>query len=449
MAGWQDDPVVGAAPAASSGGGGWQNDPIVGATQTDASSKMSGIGRTLENALTLGGADWAYSKLPGMPSLETQKAQTAAAEQSVPAAIRIPAEIGAYAVGPGKFLGPAGAAIGGAGLGGVAAEGALAGGLASGFGSDFNPVSTGAGAVGGAALGAAAHGLTTGANAALQKTLGKPGTVDPAAAIASTAKDSADAYAKLHQVPADPQAITGALKGVLTGLDPSVVTGMSPGLKSTILDIGQTVQNLPEANAGQLDSWQRQINAAAQRERYPTDKVVAGKLDSAFDGLIKQAGAGDLQDAAQTAYQRSVQAQNLAEWTAKTQAGGSLGQAPLNEAENWYQGKPQYKDLVDLYQTNQGMMDPSYSLAHMGGSAAAMAGYHMAGPVGGMIAHPIGQQITKALSKNMVKKYRTGNMLAQLTAAYPGLTGIQPTGAVQAPQMPGDMIKNLMLGGMF
>ena len=89
-----------------------------------------------------------------------------------------------------------------------------------------------------------------GANAGLQKAFGKPGAVDPAAAIASTAKDSADAYAKLHQVPADPQAITGAIKGALTGLDPSVVTGMSPGLKSTILDIGQTVQKLPEANAG-------------------------------------------------------------------------------------------------------------------------------------------------------------------------------------------------------
>ena len=97
--------------------------------------------------------------------------------------------------------------------------------------------------------------LTKGANAGLQKAFGKPGAVDPAAAIASTAKDSADAYAKLHAVPADPQAITGALKGALTGLDPSVVTGMSPGLKSTIFDIGQTVQNLPEANMGQINSW--------------------------------------------------------------------------------------------------------------------------------------------------------------------------------------------------
>ena len=184
----------------------------------------------------------------------------------------------------------------------AAAEGALAGGISN--LDPSNPISSaGTGALGGAALGGAAGVLTHGANAGLQKAFGKPGTVDPAAAIASTAKDSADAYAALHQKPADPQAITGAIKGVLTGLDPSVVTGMSPGLKSTILDIGQTVQNLPEANAGQLDSWQRQINAAAQRERYPTDKVVAGQLDSAFDGLIKQAGAGDLQNAAQAAYQ--------------------------------------------------------------------------------------------------------------------------------------------------
>ena len=74
MAGWQDDPVVGAAPAGRCGGEKRQrrlvqNDPIVGGVtaqaSTDASSKMSGIGRTLENALTLGGADWAYSKLPG------------------------------------------------------------------------------------------------------------------------------------------------------------------------------------------------------------------------------------------------------------------------------------------------------------------------------------------------------------------------------------------------
>ena len=158
-------------------------------------------------------------------------------------------------------------AIGGSGIGGIAKRReALAGGASSAIQDPTNLSGIAGGALTGGALGAGAGVLTKGANAGLQKAFGKPGTVDPAAAIASTAKDSADAYAKLHQVPADPQAIAGALKGALTGLDPSVVTGMSPGLKSTILDIGQTVQNLPEANMGQINSWQRQINAAAQRQ---------------------------------------------------------------------------------------------------------------------------------------------------------------------------------------
>lgn len=397
----------------------------------------SGVGSVIES---LGGVH--------TPTVAEARAQRAQQASELGPITSTAASILGY--GPmGAVLGPAGAtaSLAGRPIAQAAAEGALAGGISN--LDPSNPISSaGTGALGGAALGGAAGVLTHGANAGLQKAFGKPGTVDPAAAIASTAKDSADAYAALHQKPADPQAITGAIKGVLTGLDPSVVTGMSPGLKSTILDIGQTVQNLPEANAGQLDSWQRQINAAAQRERYPTDKVVAGQLDSAFDGLIKQAGAGDLQNAAQAAYQRSVQAQNLAEWMAKTKAGGTLGQAPLTEAETWYQGKPQYKDLVDIYQANQGMMDPSNSIAHMGGAAGSMLGYHAAGPVGGLIGHPIGYQAAKYLSKNAVKKARTGNMLAQLTAAYPGLTGVQPTGAVQGPQA-GDMIKNLMLGTAF
>ena len=43
-----------------------------------------------------------------------------------------------------------------------------------------------------------------------------------------------------------------------------------------------------QANMGQVNSWVRQINAAAQRERYPTDQVVAGKLDGALTGVISR-----------------------------------------------------------------------------------------------------------------------------------------------------------------
>ena len=285
-----------------------------------------------------------------------------------------PLAAAAYAVGPGKILGPAGAAIGGSG------DWRHGGGRRScrrgeqrHSGSDQSRRHCRRRIHRWRAWRRRGRSLPSGANAGLQKAFGKPGTVDPAAAIASTAKDSADAYAKLHQVPADPQAITGALKGALTGLDPSVVTGMSPGLKSTILDIGRTVQNLPEANMGQVNSWSRQINAAAQRERYPTDQVVAAKISSALDGVIQQGGAGDLNAAAQAAAQKSVMAQNLAEWQRKAASGAPLGQAPLTEAENstilWC--KPQYQDItiwwICISRARASKQDPSWALSHLAG----------------------------------------------------------------------------------
>ena len=294
MAGWQDDPVVGAAPTASSGGGGWQNDPIVGATSDNDYSKspLSAVARTFESSADWGTGDLLRAAATGKKPSETA-AQSSAAAASLPWYVRYPTEAAGYGLGLVNLLDPVtdAAEAGALGLGagaklakiaGTAAEGATVGAVSHVAGSDDPGLTDTAGAaLGGGLVGTAAGAATPLINKGLCKVLSKPGTVDPAAAQASTAKDSADApMPKLHQVPADPQAITGALKGVLTNLDPSVMTGMSPGLKSTIVNIGQTVQNLPEANMGQ-DNWtvgQRQINAAAQRERYPTDQVVAGKL---------------------------------------------------------------------------------------------------------------------------------------------------------------------------
>ena len=66
-----------------------------------------------------------------------------------------------------------------------------------------------------------------------------------------------------------------------------------------------------------------------------------------------------------------------------------------------------------------------------------------------MIGHSVGYQVAKGLSKNAVKKYKVGNMLKQITAAYPEMTGAQLSGATSAPNVPasvGAALKNAMLG---
>jgi hypothetical protein len=344
-----------------------------------------------------------------------------------------------YGAGPGKFLGPAGRAIGGAGIGGVAAEGALAGGI-SGAAHGDNPLTSGLeGAVGGGILGGAA-GKLGGLGA-------RAGSVDPQAAIASTLKNKTDAYAALTKAPADPTQIDSVLGGVVNNLDPSVKTGMSPGLRSTINDIRDTVQGLDQANMGQVDSWQRQINAAARREAHPTDAIVAGQIDSGLNGLIQGGGAGDLQQAAQTAHQQYAMAQNLAEWQRKAEAGAPLGQAPLTEAENWYQGKPQYQDLVGLYQKSQSQQDPSWALGHMAGHALGTAGYALGGFPGSMIGEALGVLGVKPMIKGAFKGAKQNVTVKNIQQLYPQMTGIQPTGAQQGQV--GDAIKNLMLGAAY
>ena len=81
------------------------------------------------------------------------------------------------------------------------------------------------------------------------------------------------------------------------------------------------------------------------------DRILAGKISDNLMGALPPDAAQTLQ-AANSAHQKYVMAQNLAEWQRKVAAGGSAGQAPLTEAENWYQGKPEYDTLAGL--ANQG-----------------------------------------------------------------------------------------------
>ena len=112
--------------------------------------------------------------------------------------------------------------------------------------------------------------------------MGKTASVDPAAAMASTKGAEDAAYTPLNEVRfrsiRDSCLRQCAIGGVMGNLDPSVETGMSPGLKSQINDIRSSLQNQGQVNANQVNSWQRQINDAAQRNRYPTDGIVAGQI---------------------------------------------------------------------------------------------------------------------------------------------------------------------------
>jgi hypothetical protein len=405
------------------------------------------ISETAANAFTLGAGDWLSSKLPGSPSLSQIQGETEASRERVPWYVRTPIEVAAYGAGPGKALG---ALAGGSVLG----EGALAGGLSGGFSSDFDPMRTAGNATVGAGLGALSGLIPKGVNAGLTKALGKEGTVDPAAAIASTAKDTADAYAALTKIPVKPAHVDNAIGSVMSKLDPSVETGMSPGLNSTINGIRDALDSMNTqrvtANANQVDSWQRQINAAARREAHPTDQIVAGKIDSALDGLMQQSGAGGLQKNAQAAFQKSTMAENLAEWQRKAAVGAPLGQAPLTEAETYYQGKPQYRTLADLYQQSQSQQDPSWALGHIAaGAIGDLAGASGLGFLGHLGGEALGYIGVKPMIKSAMKGVKQNALGRNIQKLYPEMTGVPLTGGRQAPQISprtGDMIKNLMLG---
>ena len=206
------------------------------------------MARTFESSADWGTGDLLRAAATGKKPSETA-AQSSAAAASLPWYIRYPTEAAGYGAGLVNLLDPVtdAAELGALGLGvsaklaklaGTAAEGATVGAVSHVAGSDDPGLTDTAGAaLGGGLVGGAAGAAAPLINKGLSKALSKPPSVDPVAAQAQTKAASDAAYAALHQKPADPQAIAGALKGVLTNLDPSVMTGMSPGLKSTIVDI--------------------------------------------------------------------------------------------------------------------------------------------------------------------------------------------------------------------
>jgi hypothetical protein len=334
---------------------------------------------------------------------------------------------------------------------GYGAEGAVAGGASDLVANPSDPSSAIPGALGGAALGATAGALTPGANKVLQGVFGNAASVDPAAAIAQTKAQSRAAYDALSNVSIPPAKVMQSIGSATTSLDPSEVTGLSGAFKGQVGDIqnalNDELQGGRNVHAGMVDSWQRQINQAATS---PTDTLAAGRISSALDDVLQAHGAGDLQAAAKNAFAQSQMAENLGEWSRKTAAGAPLGQAPLTEAERFYQGQPQqYETLVDLFKQGQGGPGPMAStLGHIAAHAAGGAGAAIAGFPGWALGEAVGLGLVKPAAYKLMKGYDRNTLLKAYQAAYPSMTGVQPTGGAQAPQI-GDLIKNAMIGSVY
>jgi len=424
-----------------------------GATNDYSDSPWSARLRTFQDAATLGMGDKLYSLMSGTPLAEV-KGNTAAAESSLPWYERMPIEGAGYALGGGALLG---SGLGEAGLGAdaigtvasTALEGAGAGGITAATGTDPSLSNIATGAAGGALLGGAAGGLTKGVNKALTKMTGKAASIDPDQALASTKAANDAAWDAGTKIPVNGAATNNAIASALKGLDPSVQTGMGDQFLGKISQIQGAISDQGklgnQLNANQVNSWKRQINEAAGPG---IEGGVAKSISDNLDGVLDAHGAGQWQQGANEAYQNYMMAQNLGEWGRKAAAGAPLGQAPLTEAEKYYQGKPQYQPLVDLYQKSQSQNDPSWALGHIAAGALGDLGGMMFGFPGHLAMEAAGYLGLKPAIKSMFKGAKQNALGKNIQQLYPQMTGQPLTGASPGVQV-GDSIKNLMLGNTY
>ena len=486
MAGWQDDPVVGATSAA--GGSGWQNDPVVGKgataqTPSDndySNSPLSAIGRTFESSADWGTGDLLRAAMTGKKPSETA-AQSSAAAASLPWYIRYPTEAAGYGLGLVNLLDPVtdAAEAGALGLGagaklakvaGAAAEGATVGGVSHVAGSDDPGITDTAGAaLGGAALGGAAGAAAPLVNKGLTKALGKAGAVDPAVAIAQTETAKKTAYDALH-APTAPTFDSGSISNAYVN-SINALTDVQRGDVSTdfMKKMQQHVNQARQAgavSAGTVDEYTRSLQNIASPSN-SAEQVLAAKVRDALTGdqgvlATAQPANGlpvgqaySMLTDAKAANTQFESAKNLAEWQRQIQAGGNLGQKPFTEAENYYQpGSPEYQTLATLANQGQGHSWTTNALGHLGAHALGIGGYAVGGVPGSLVGEALGHLYLKPKIYAAMKGRDTSAKIAGIQAAYPALTSQQPTGGQPGPQIPetvggynvGNAIKNLMLG---
>ena len=101
---------------------------------------------------------------------------------------------------------------------------------------------------------------------------------------------------------------------------------MSPGFKAQVNQILKA-NSSGDVSVNDLDSWQRQLQRAATGYgSSPLDSVVASRIGEGLDGLIKDAGAGDLQQAAKEAFARHEDNQAMAGLTLNSAPGWAKSQ---------------------------------------------------------------------------------------------------------------------------
>jgi hypothetical protein len=436
------------------------------ATNDYSNSPWSARLRTLENAATLGLGDKIYSLMSGTPLAEV-KGNTAAAESSLPWYERLPIEGAGYALGGGALLG---SGLGEAGLGAdaigtvgsMALEGAGAGAINTAAGTDPSLGNIATGAAGGALLGGAAGGLTKGINAGSTKLFGKPGSIDPDAAIAATEAAKTAKYQDLHASTAPTFSAGDTAASYVNAANSLTDVQRGDVSKDFVQKMQQHVNQMRQTgdlSAGAVDEYARSIQDAAEPNNN-AEQVLAARIR---DGLTGDNGvlatatptsnhpvgqAATMLNDAQAANKQWEMAKNLAEWTRLNDAGASLGQAPLTEAERFYQGKPQYQPLVDLYQKSQSQNDPSWALGHMAASALGDLGGMAFGFPGHLAMEALGYLGFKPAIKSAFKGAKQNALGKGIQQLYPQTTGQPLTGAQTGPQV-GDSIKNLMLGSVY
>jgi hypothetical protein len=402
-----------------------------------SNSATLGLSPLLNSAVgQLGGALGIQNR---MPSVAEANAKTSQEERDVGPVTSALANTAGYMT-PGKVLGPIAQGIAGTGLAGTALEGGLAGGIYGAATNPQDPVSSGlSGAAWGGGLGAAAHGVGAG----IAKLTSSPGSVDPAAAIAST-KTARDAlYQQLQSTPVGGNSLKNAYASAT--LTPGMAADVSPGFNALI------GRQLAQVDAGGISAndvadFAKNLKAGATSNG---DQILAGKISDNLLGALPPEAQQTLQ-AADAAHKQYMMAQNLAEWQRKTAAGGSPGQAPLTEAENFYQNDPQsYKTLAGLANQGGGHSAATWGLGHMAATALGFGGEALAGFPGAMVGEGLGYLFAKPAIYKAMKGVDARSRLKAFQAAYPQMTGQQPVGGSQTPPVVGDAIKNLMLGNAY